>query len=412
MPPAFFLAYARPHGQADRELVATFFEHLRTEVAGLLAIDHDKVKEVGFLDEDALRVGQNWPRQIGKHLCEASVLVCFYSPAFFLRKYCGREVGAWVQRTRLADRNGPPLRNIIPVIWDPRYPAVPAILEDVQKGEAREPDLYKRHGLQLLMKLKNRRGHKDALVLLIYQLAERIRDLAENRLPALDPVPQYRKLPNAWDPNEIGEPGGARSTSGARLVRCFLLVGKPAEMKRFRDSVGNYDEDQRFWRPYDPTENRGFLAIVRDVSADLKLLVETTPVQGDEIGAKLDQAKECGNVVVVVVDNWSMGVDRIKKAVRAYDVANWENACLLIVRNEDCPETAQSSQRLQAWIKELLPNKSEHRAHGYCWYPLPSVDSFCNELPKSVSTVRARMLSGTNGGAEGEAGAGTVGPWL
>jgi hypothetical protein len=232
----FFFSYSRPDRDYDAYL-RRFFEDLEKNVAILTGAGKRKV---GFRDEEGVKTGDDWPRNISAAVQESEVLVCIYTPNFFsaerTREFCAQEFMAFLKRDpqhryeRVVDEGGHEryevreARNILPILWLSERELVevnklpPHAVRTIQYTLNFAPvsralnDKYKAKGMSLITKQKT-----GTYWQFLTHLATRIVELAEHPLPPIVPPPDVRTLRNAfWDPPLLRSPRRKPCRSSAR----------------------------------------------------------------------------------------------------------------------------------------------------------------------------------------------------
>jgi TIR domain len=243
--PLIFFSYAR----ADEEgqpLVAEFFKEIASEVRGLLGAavpDH----ELAFFDQRDIKLGEQWEHEIASALQTARVLVCLFSPTYFTRFYCGKEMSVFQARREAHQRKHPDAKVlppvIIPVTWYPCATRMPRRVADMklQLHEASYPRTYKDEGLNFLKSLTK---YKDEYVELRRKLARRIIEAIDTQLEPLDSVPEIDLVDNLFEaapPAQQEGPGAVRFVyvaalnSASSLSATVLLRGNGLHLKPGRD---------------------------------------------------------------------------------------------------------------------------------------------------------------------------------
>jgi hypothetical protein len=128
----FFFSYARDD---DDPYLSRFFEELRDAIRrqqGLKASD-----PIAFRDQTNIEVGQQWPVALTHSLRTSKTLVCVYSPTYFNREYCGKEVQVFLTRQK---KHGTGLATgILPVIWQKPERVAAAVSAIQYEGSVAKP---------------------------------------------------------------------------------------------------------------------------------------------------------------------------------------------------------------------------------------------------------------------------------
>jgi hypothetical protein len=213
----FFFSYAR---KDLTPYLGKFFTDLVQETRSLAGRE-----EVSFRDLTNLEPGDSWPAEIENALRYARVLVAVYSPWYFKRAYCGKEVQVFLDRQLAQAGRG---EKILPVFWSPkewlaRYRLPPESLGHVHFEHKDFPPEYLRDGLSIMA--KNRRIAYSRLVNI---LARRIIALAE-----VDPLTPYPRSPKLATVQSAFDEAAARkppeeAADGPRRVQFLFLAAHPA----------------------------------------------------------------------------------------------------------------------------------------------------------------------------------------
>ena len=108
---SFFFSYARDDYDS---YVEQFLTDLTDAVRGKLGLGKDDT--VVFQDAGEIEIGQAWPQRLIEGLQHSKVMVCLYTPRYFKRPVCGKEVGLFFKREELL--NGQET-YVLPVYWIP-----------------------------------------------------------------------------------------------------------------------------------------------------------------------------------------------------------------------------------------------------------------------------------------------------
>ena len=132
----------------------------------------------------------------------ARVFVPLYSPRYFGSEHCGREWYAFARRAAAvsAARGMEHLEAIIPALWVPVRPEqLPEAARTIHYLAGDYGGAYATHGFYRLMRMSK---YADDYEEAVYELACRIRDVAETSPVAPGPVADYDSLVNAFGPDD------------------------------------------------------------------------------------------------------------------------------------------------------------------------------------------------------------------
>lgn len=401
--PWFFLSYSRT--DAGSLHLKKFYHDLLGEVrqkAGV-ALRGAKETDIGFLDTSGILTGTNWPEELAAALSSCRVMVCMYSRGYFGSPFCGEEFQVF--RSRVDDyvaKSSPKVEHpplILPVFWDgpgwlpkPLPEAVAHLQYHDDSLSSFEDSLgitYAREGLYYLMKV-NKPEHASEYNDFIFRFAQRIVTEAEpNRLPPLVALQPFSEVKNAFqDPM----PGGAASETargGPGVAQFFYVVGRSPEFTNIRRCLDSYGETGPAWRPYYPEVPTPVGVMSQLVTAGESLLYEPYPIETDFI-ERLRRAEDNNNIVVIIVDPWSIQVQSYKNYMRDFDRKDFVNCGVLIPWNDKDDETSQELDKLQAGVHQAFSRKFIFKT--YLRESIRSPEELRQEICNTINEVRGRLL--------------------
>lgn len=189
----FFLSYAR--ADAADGFLDTFFEHLREAVRGRTGMAPERI---GFRDTSDIQPGELWPDELEAALCRCRAFVSLFSPTYFAREACGKELALFHARLGAqASGASPPL--VIPVLWIPlrrQHQELPPSILQIQHSHEDFGTLYAQKGLRYLLSVGKNQEYRE----LVESFADKLVNAVETH--PLDPVhPPLRlaDMPSAFD---------------------------------------------------------------------------------------------------------------------------------------------------------------------------------------------------------------------
>lgn len=360
--PYFFFSYAsaNAHGEADA-YVSKFFDDLVFEIEQ--KAQPPVQGEIGFRDWESIDTGDDFRQKLIEGLRTCKVFVPLYSPYYFTREACGKEWHAFSERleeyakTSANLRDLPPL--IMPVWWAPvdldKYALSPAITslkytldhlgEEYEFGEK-----YKNEGLLQLLQLDDPDYKR-----FVTRFARRMREVcAVHALKDADPF-DWDGLPNAF--HLPATTAAAVAPPGPGHVEFMIAAGCATQFAHLPTRQVCYGDRPENWRPYHPQFAKciGPLVQATAAAADLtSLLVEVGP----GLPERLKEAKKRQNIVVLIVDPWSLDVASIAEHLVEYDVVDLWNCVAFVTWNDDDVETQDNRATLKQRITEVFENKT------------------------------------------------------
>src|SRR5262249_31949181 len=129
MTPLFFFSYARADLKNHLKIYDDLIEQVRSQRGG------KTTDGIGFLDQEDIGVGAEWPEDLKNALRTCRVFVYLHSPTYYQSEWCGKEWHVFRQRVESYLRSQPRETArpslMLPVLWVPSCKA-PAHLGDFQ----------------------------------------------------------------------------------------------------------------------------------------------------------------------------------------------------------------------------------------------------------------------------------------
>jgi FxsC-like protein len=287
----------------------------------------------GFFAPDAISRGKDWEKTLATELRKSRVLVPLYSPNYFNSLYCGKEWQAFVERFDENTKNPPPDVTgdevILPIIWTADFLKFPPTVPVVQFKADVDPAIYKSRGLAYMMQSRSKYGEQYDL--LVDRIAIELTRMAANQGAA-----KFRHM-QPWD--DLSPPFPANFKKGLKYVRYVFLAGLKEQMNGVRKQTDAYGifVNRQDWRPsYPDALTVGDLAT--SVSNELQKEFEIVEPNNDLLDT-LEEAKKRKNIVVVVVDPWSLDLNSFSDFEKKFDAKEFPNSGVLITVNDKDAET-------------------------------------------------------------------------
>jgi FxsC-like protein len=361
----------------------------------------DKLQEFGrgdggFFAGRTIETGEDWKDELVENLKSCHVLVSLYSPNYFKSPHCGREWQVYYDRFQENKVKPPPdvvkPEVILPVLWTAELLDIPKEVTEIQdKSKTDYPDVYQTYGLSYLMRSSARSKYEDFVHKFGRRLAEMLRAQGD---PKVRPVQDYDEI----DP--VFPPGSKR---GLTLVRYVFFAGLKGEMQTHRqkwDGYGIY-VNRKDWRPCHPDENREAGEIASSLAAAAGKTFEFIE-PGEKLKDRLKAATELENIVVIVVDPWSMSIPTLRTLAGWIDTEPLPNSALVVMWNEK-GEPAAGMPLLQAPGParfETREGRKEYVSSVRSYEEFrQTVESFFNVLREKMMTD-GKIRSAETGSAE------------
>lgn len=394
----FFVSYARANNDI---YLKKFVKKVVEEVAdrrGRVRSD-----DVRFFDQTEIDLGEDWAHGIVEGLQTSPVLLALFSPAFFKSEYCGKELAVFRERCAAVGGVLPPL--IKPVVWIPFKPE--EVPEPLRAGQYTLRDPQAVHNVKgfkhLLQQLQTyRTQYIDAVT----RLADQIVSAADaHPLPRLPQVPPLAKVQSLFVSSAAKEPPAGQAQpaaaavlppSGPKHVHFVYVAASPAAFGKARTSEPYADSGGPDWKPYFPTDKTRVHRFVQRVVAsdDLDLTSDELPFDADRLLAEIDQAWERRQIVVLIVDPWSLHWSpRFRDALQRLDGRLDYNWCVLVPWNEADADSVkvrgeieQELNRTFARHARLSPNPMFYRSG------IRSADELKTALHEVLTRLREEIV--------------------
>jgi FxsC-like protein len=360
--PYFFFSYACANavGKADA-YVSKFFEDLEFEIRH--KAQPPAVGEIGFRDWDTIVTGENWQQKLSSAVSTCKVFIPLYSPTYFTREACGKEWYAFTERlAEHAKRSANPLELpplIMPVWWAPvdlQKFCLPPSITSLQYtfthlGQEYEfGQKYEDQGLLQLLQLDD-----PDYKIFVTRFAKRMRDVCNAHALTDGQALAWNELSNAFQPAAAAPT--APAPDGPGHVEFLIAAGCAPQFAHVPARQACYGDRPENWRPYHPQFAKRIGPLVQGTAAaaDLtSLLVDVGPGLSD----RLKQAKKKQNIVVLIVDPWSLDVAGIAQQLGEYDELDLWNCTAFVTWNDDDEETQHKRSELKQRVAEIFENKT------------------------------------------------------
>jgi FxsC-like protein len=405
--PWYFLSYAKLDAANDPyRCISRFYEDLDKDVRKLKVI---KEGEAGFFDRKGLQQGSNWPTALVDALSTCRVLICVYSPAFFESDYCGREWQIFNSRFSQASKDSvaeaqKPLL-ILPVLFRPPEDLdnIPLVLQDIQYDDDDYPAEYSENGLLYLMKRDSKKeAYLDFLDTLVDKIIKATTD-DQQPLPELNPRPDIKSIKSAFhyqpEPppmvhHDKPEEPPLPTTFGPKYAQ-FLYVAACREevslIKPVSPRIDYYGDESLHWKPYWPVETQVEL-FAQYVASREGFRYDKISLETDLV-SQIKEAQANKRIVVVVVDTWTLFLEKYRQSMRDYDDASFWNSVLLVVWNDNDPAVANNRDALEEVLKKTFTTKMIIKDNRYFVADIRNASDLETRLSVALQTLLAQIIN-------------------
>jgi FxsC-like protein len=394
----FFVSYARQDSEGDGKL-KQFYDDLLNEV---LLFEHFPDGEAGFFDVEGIEFGAPWKEELSRALRTSRVMLSLCSPAYFNSDYCGKEFQVFYERQKAYTRAQKPEEMphlILPILWGPPNKGYPELIQNLQYTDPEFPAVYAEQGLKYMMDLSE---HGDDYIKFRRRLARII--IEEGRRHALPELKTLRPLEgvrSAFAPTRARahKPGGGPAAGGFKKVWVMCVAARPDELSGFKAAVEAYGDNGRMeWKPYMPPVDKTIGVLAQEAVSKQKLFyypleLETT----DDLVEAVREAERNGEIVIILVDAWTMRIAAYRDFLTPYDKVNLSNCSVLIPWNERDPEAGGHRVELEKAIKETFQFTAKFKRNSIYYRDSITSDRALKEtLMKTLSKIRAELTESTD----------------
>lgn len=412
----FFLSYAKRDARSNVDVdgvtfVKRLFEDLANQAAGFLAKPTEtRPEEVGFFDEPGIEAGGSAYAEMTDALAASRVMVCLFSPAYFQREFCGKEVeyfrqrqAAWVNAYGAA---GQP-KVIVPLYWE--HPAltrklIPKFFSDqsIEIVEHEAGVAYANKGLKYLLKQSTPLGggiHYGDYQEFLQKFSLLLYD--KGQYANARPMPKPGGNPSIEDikhqfPAQAGTPAAAKSAAAAKgpsVVKFFYVAARRDELDA-QDSRRDLYSDKGWpdWKPFNPPVDDEVWVFAQRAATDTKVQYIAEDLVDDDIKADLEKANEDNVVAVVVIDAWSLRLKRYRELMEKCDGVSLMNTVFLVVRNAEDQTVVSSAKDLEMLLGLAFPTKSDSANRRYFIHPVESRRDLQRHMGNAIKNARDRIL--------------------
>ena len=300
-----------------------------------------------------------WERALGEALGRTETFVPLLSPSYFASANCGKEWSAFSKRLPEShQRLGQPglVQPVLLVPQEDLHP-MPAVVAALQYTHEDYPEVYKDRGLLYLLDV---RGEDDNYNKFVHVLADKlVRAARSHRLAPAAVTPSFTNLSSAFhDARTSAQVVDQDAPPGRRLFAQFLYVAaRKQELAGHRQQCSGYGvEGGLDWQPYLPVSQDEVGWIANSVALRERYRYE--PVQFDEmIVSRIEEAVRERKVVVVIVDVWTLRLDRYRMLMSELDRYNLFSCIVMAPVNIADEETRRDEPELRSLLEETFFNR-------------------------------------------------------
>jgi hypothetical protein len=327
----FFFSYSSADFKpGKKDDLFTFFQDLEVKLKEFAR------DEGGYFAAKHNESGVDWKGELETHLKSCHVLVPLYSPNYFKSPHCGREWKVYYDRFQ-ENKTSPPSdvtrpEVILPVCWNAELLEPPKEASEIQdKTITESSEIYKTYGLSYMMRMPGGKA-KAKYEAFVHTVGRRLVEmLKEQGDYKVRPIDAYDKIDPLFPPD---------SKRGLTFVRYVFLAGLKAYMGPHRPSWDGYGylTNRRDWLPCLPEapQRADIIASALATAAGKSFeFIEYIETDQDKLLKRLKYAKELENIVVIVVDPWSLEVPGLRSLAAMVESEPLPNSALVVMWNPE-----------------------------------------------------------------------------
>jgi FxsC-like protein len=337
---------------------------------------------VGFFDQREIELGAQWDSTIVEALQESKVLVALGSPAYFKSEYCGKEWALFRQRAIAGAPSGNPPPLIKSMVWVPFD--IASLPPDVQATQLLRGDPHGQVNEKGLAFLAPRRpvGYQNFINELAEEIVKAGRAHPIARLVDVPPLAQVQSAfhpppplapqppevigpvthePEAPVPVQEGRAGSALNPDGPKHVHFVFVAANPRVFGAARQPDAYFASGAGDWKPFFPADLRPIQPLLQQVASHDDLLCSSDEVPfSPQLLEKIDEARERRQLVVIVVDPWSLHWDAQRQPsayqdlLRELDKRLDYHWCVIVPWNEQDPVWKAGRDAMTATVRSTF----------------------------------------------------------
>jgi FxsC-like protein len=152
-----------------------------------------------------------------------------------------------------------------------------------------------------------------------------------------------------------------------------------------------YGSDAQDWRPYHPSFKRRIGAYAQGVASEDDLSSRLVTIDDDLLNL-LATARNGNEIVVLLVDSWTIRLLDYHEILKQYDRLNSLNCAVILPWNQNDPETTAQAATLQDAIYLTFPNNILRGDVKVFREMVGTPEAFAAELREVLTETRRRIV--------------------
>jgi len=321
-----------------------FYDDLQNAVKRLRGVDTD----CAFRDRESIKRGAEWEADLRAALQIYRTIVTIYTPSYFQRDVCLREIRVFQQRQQAflaADPARTRLRRAIkPVIWIAPF-HVPPDLAALQY-DTKDDEFFKDRGLSYFLQTSTQKAKYRKFV------NDFALDIVETANAVdLPPLINFPSLLDDDPPLQAVVPAGGGFEDGPTHVR-FVYIAPTQNLAAAQGRQDYYGPHSRGWKPFLPKFSGPIGALAQRVAGEYNFTSDELTFDA-ALPGHVRKAEERRNVVVILMDGWAVTMADHRQVVEQLDLMRVPNCGVLVPWATD-PQTEQQREQLAKAVRRAL----------------------------------------------------------
>src|SRR5262249_8165774 len=142
-----------------------------------------------------------------------------------------------------------------------------------------------------------------------------------------------------------------------RYVKVVFVAARKAEMSGIKKNLDNYGESGGELRPYLPNPRDEIDLLVFDVMNRERLISDGSIAIDERLIERISEAEAANRIVIILIEPWTLLLESYRKIMHELDSYNFFNCVMIVLWNEQDPETISNRAHLEANIESIFPKR-------------------------------------------------------
>ncbi|HEY6401197.1 MAG TPA: FxsC protein, partial [Blastocatellia bacterium] len=177
-----------------------------------------------------------------------------------------------------------------------------------------------------------------------------------------------------------------------RYVKFIFLAGRKQELKPVRTSLDSYGESGGEWRPWLPDPKDEVDLLVQEVIQRERLISDGVITIDDNLEKRLDEAENSNKIVVIIVDLWTLQLERYQKLMRdVVDPKQLVNCVIVVPWNPQDPEATNQRHDLENLLQATFVRRTANESPDLLTQ-IDSATKMKDRLATMLQVTRSKII--------------------